>query len=341
MLKKINYSKLAIVLFLTILIWFWADRALEEQDTIQAATIVVKRTRPDLWVSFPDGSVVDINEITLSGPSSIIAELQREINNDPLKREFSLFPEQLGIDNAGEYTKTIQEIIEQNNWIKKLGLSVEKCDPEKVQVRAVELVKRDDLEVQCYDENEQPINLEIPKKVSMYVPADWGRSASVILTKDERIRAMDQTVSKKPFIILSNNEKIEADMLVDIKLPPQENRLELVSISNVTLGLTLSLNLLGGQYIIQVEENSLRKIINMQIYATPAAKEAYENQDYQVTLEILDKHIQESANDEYTREKISYNLPEEYVRKGEIKSPDNKLEVKFKVIPVETEEEPL
>ena len=56
MFKKVKFSKLAIVIFLTILIWVWADRALDEPDTIYNATIIIGRTSPKLWVSFDQGS---------------------------------------------------------------------------------------------------------------------------------------------------------------------------------------------------------------------------------------------------------------------------------------------
>ncbi len=328
MVKKINYSKLAIVILLTVLIWFWADRSLEEQYPILTATIEVGRTRPELWVSFPKSSIIDINEIILSGPASIVNELNQTINNDPQRLKFILYPEQFGIEKAGEYTIDVSDIIE-SSWIKKSGLSVKSCDPLNVQVIAVELVKKDDIEVQCYDKNELRVSIETPQTVSMYVPADLRLTASVILTDDERARAIQQPIRKKPFITLPNGEKKEADSFVEIKLPPQENMLEQNRITNVTLGYALSENLLKGQYDITVE--NLRDIFTIEIRATPEAKAAYENQNYQVVLEILDKDIEDTKKNGIVRRKVSYKFPDEYVRTNQIILVGEKVEARFKV----------
>ena len=339
MVKKVNYSKLAIVIFLTVLIWFWADRSLEEEYSIPNATIVMGRTRPELWVSFPNGSTIDVNEITLTGPASIVNEFIQTINNDPDKLKFIFSPERLGIDKAGEYQIDVQDIIEQSNWIKKSGLTIEKCDPKQIQVNAVDFVRQNDLQVKCFDESDLPINLENSVTISMYVPADWREAAKVVLSDNEIARAILQPISKKPFIILANNEKREADSFVEIKLPPQENILKRYSINNATLGYTLSETILKGQYDIKVENQNLRDILNIQILATPKAKEAYENQDYQITLEILDGDVEETIQNKLVRRKVYYKFPEEFVRTNEIKLDGERLEARFTVTPKETIED--
>ncbi|MBN2591579.1 MAG: hypothetical protein JXA96_17065 [Sedimentisphaerales bacterium] len=336
MVKKIKYSKLAIVIFLTVLIWFWADRALEEEYPIRTATIVVGRTKPELWVSFPESAIIDINEIKLSGPASVIDELKQTINNEPEKLKFILYPEQFGIDKAGEYSINVREIIE-SSWIKKSGLLIKECDPSKIQVKAVNLVKKN-IEVQCYDKNLLPISLETPQSVSMFVPADRRLFASVILSDEERAMAIQQPIRKKPTITLSKDEIREAESFVEIKLPPQENILKPYSINNATFGYVVSDNLLNGQYIYKVTEESLREIVNIQILATPNAKDAYEAQDYQVTLKILDGDIEKTRINKSVRREVSYLLPEEFVRADEIKLTNSKVEAIFTVTPVETNE---
>ncbi len=326
--KKINYSKLAIVIFLTVLIWFWADRSLEEEYSIQTATIGIGRTRPELWVSFPNSAAIDINEIRLSGPSSMMNEFKTTINNDPEKLKFILYPEQFNIEKAGDYPIDVRDIIE-SSWIKKTGLLVKECDPFQIQVSAVDLVKRD-VEVQCYDKNGLPISLETPQTVSMFVPADSRLTASVNLSDDERIRAIQQPIRKKPFITLPNKEKKEADSFVEIKLPPQENILERSTITNATLGYTLSENLSKGQYDIQIENDSLREILTIEIRATPEAKAAYDLQSYQVMLEILDKDV-ETSKTEFVRRKVYYKFPEDFVRSNQIILVGEKVEARFKV----------
>ena len=59
MQTKIKYGKIAIVIFITVLIWVWADLALDK--TLPVANIpvtVAKSTNPALWVSFGDRSIV-------------------------------------------------------------------------------------------------------------------------------------------------------------------------------------------------------------------------------------------------------------------------------------------
>jgi hypothetical protein len=51
--KKIKFGKIAIVVFLTVLIWVWADLARDEQLPLPDVVVeVAKSSNPELWVSF-------------------------------------------------------------------------------------------------------------------------------------------------------------------------------------------------------------------------------------------------------------------------------------------------
>jgi hypothetical protein len=163
----------------------------------------------------------------------------------------------------------------------------------------------------------------------MYVPADLRLTASVNLSDDERIRAIQQPIRKKPSITLPNGEKKDADSFVEIKLPPQENMLEQNTITNATFGYTLTENLLKGQYDITVD--NLPDILTIVIRATPDAKAAYDLQSYQVTLEILDKDVEDTKKNGIVRRKVSYKFPEEFVRSNQIILVGEKVEARFKV----------
>ena len=52
MITKLKYGKIAIVVFITILIWVCADLALDEEFNFANATIRVVMSNPKLWVSF-------------------------------------------------------------------------------------------------------------------------------------------------------------------------------------------------------------------------------------------------------------------------------------------------
>lgn len=336
MSKKIKISKLAIVIFLTVLIWVWADLSLEETHPVSTATIVIGRAKPNLWVSFPQGSSIDVNEIILKGPASVVNNIERAINNDPSKLVFPLLIEQFDIDKAGEYKLPVSSIIKQSIWIKESGLSIDTCDPCEVQVNVVALSERE-IDVKCYDEQELPIELESPQKVKMYVPSNWGgTTARVVLSYEDKQRAIKQAIDKKPHIVLPNGQKKEADTAVAIKLSPQENMPERKKVEDATLGYVLSENLLKGQYNIVVE--NLPDILTIEIYSTPEAKAEYESQLYQVLLFVKEDDIKETVENKFVRREVYYTLPEDFVRTDQIKLADKKVEAHFTVTPIEPPE---
>ena len=339
MVKKVKFSKLALVLFLTILIWVWAERALDETQPIYNATIVIGRTKPNLWVSFPQGSSVDVNEIELKGTASQINNVEQAITTDPRKLEFSLVIEEfVDIDKPGMHTLDVKEIIKQSTWIQKSGLSIVQCDPSEVRVNVVALTQKP-LEVQCLDQDGIPVELETPQKVTMFVPADWRAPAQVDLSSDEVQRAIKQSIPKKPYIKLSNGQIKTADTNVEIKLSPRENMLEPQKVDSATLTFTLSENLLKSQY--QIDLINKQDIVNFEILTTPAAKAAYEAQWDQVQLEIHDDDIKTTKEEGIVRREVYYKFPEEFVRLNQIKlAQDKPVMAQFKVTPLTPAEAP-
>ena len=109
-LRTIKYSKIAVVVFLTALIWVWADLALDTIHTIPRATIRMGSSRSSHWISFKDEPVVDINDIDFKGPVSKIGELKRIISNNPQKLEFVL-PEQEGMLDSEKYELNVPDFI--------------------------------------------------------------------------------------------------------------------------------------------------------------------------------------------------------------------------------------
>lgn len=332
MLNKVKFSKLGLVIFLTILIWVWADRALDETRPIYNATIVIGRTKPNLWVSFPQGSSIDVNEITLKGASSQINNFEQMITNDPKKLEFTLDAGQFNIIDKGQYQLDTREIIRQNSWIKKSGLSIVSCDPCEVIVNAVALTQKPDIDIQCYDEDQMPRDLEKPQTISMYVPTDWRGTARVDLKSDEVQKAIKQPIEKKPYITLPNGQLKYADTAVEIKLSPQENMLEPQKVTNVTVGYALSENILKGHYLIDI--TNMQDIVNFDILATQQAKLAYDNQLFQVEVEVYDKDLVTMQKDGIVRREVYYKFPEEFVRSNQIKLAQEKAAIaQFTIIP--------
>jgi len=334
MVRKINYGKILLVIFLTVLIWVWADLALDERLPVSSATISVARsTNPNLLVSFDDESSVSISNIVLKGPVSKITDARQKLNDGSLVLEFFLDAEQEGMVNPGKYPLKVLNFLEQSSQVKELGLTVESCEPDKLSVNVVKLVKKS-LTVKCFDEDGIPLKAESiePSKVDMFVPEDWeGETlvAEVRLTRSELEQARVEAVPKKPYIKLAPGQTREAAGTVKITVPPEADPRSDYTITAATLGITLSPTLLG-KYDVEIE-NLPEVIGGITIRATPEAKRAYEDMRYQVILEIDDKDAR--STEPLIRKELIYNFPAEYVRKDEIelKNPDQPVIARFKL----------
>ena len=346
--RKLKFSKIAIVMFLTVLIWVYADLAVD--DTLPVTNVPVSIAGSgdtELWVTFknedgPPLASVAIEQIVLKGPSSRIAEVKRGLNNNILKLSFSLNPEMQNMTDAGSYTLNVLDFVRKSEPIRALGgLAVESCEPNSLTVNVVKLVSRS-LEIQSFDENARPLGFEsiVPSQISMYVPQDWGqdKGAEVALTPAEIKRARSGAINKRPYVVLADNQKRVSDEVVKVKLVPEEEELQSFTISRVGVGYAFSA-VTQGKYEVKMDrsdENELRREIKVR--ATQEAFEAYKSQPFQVTMEIEDDYTSGAE----VRRMLRYNLPEEFVRKGEIKlDPEYEpVEAKFKLVPVPSAENP-
>ena len=147
MARKIKFGKIAIVVFLTALIWIWADLALDETLPDRPAIIEVDETvSPKLWVSFNQTSSADI-KITLSGPHTAIANESRRLKEGQM-RKFVFDVVQEKMDRPGNYDFPLLPSLQKDRQIKQLGMKVVSCEPEMLDVNVVELVNKS-LPVQC------------------------------------------------------------------------------------------------------------------------------------------------------------------------------------------------
>lgn len=345
--RKLKLSKIAIVMFLTILIWVYADLAVEDTLPITNTPInITSSGDTEMWVTFknqegPPLSTIAIKQIVLKGSSSRVAEIKRELNNNILKLSFSLNPEIQNMKTAGSHTLNVLDFVRKSEPIRALGgLTVESCEPNTLTVNVVKLVKRN-LDIQSVDENGRPLEFEsiAPSQISMYVPQDWGqdKSAEVALTPAEIKRARSRAVNKKPYVVLEDNKKRISDEAVKVKLVPEEEELDQFTISRVKIGYSYS-PVTQGKYRAVLSNEVALTSSEIKIRATPEAKAAYENQRFHVTVEIDDE---DRSGNEVERA-LKYNLPEEYVRKDEIKlAPEHEpVEAKFKLVPVPSAENP-
>ncbi|MFZ2149394.1 MAG: hypothetical protein WAV28_19455 [Sedimentisphaerales bacterium] len=333
-LGKVKYGKIAIVIFLTVLIWVWVDLALDEEFTVPKATINVA-FKPNLLVSFDDEPKATIDNIVLKGPASKVAEVRRKLNDGSLVLDFFLDPEREGMTTAGPHTLTVLDFIKRSEKMKELsGLTVEACEPEMLNVSVVGLVKKA-VDIECFDESGAPLAVASiePLKVDMFVPADSRLKAQVQLTRGEIDQARLSAVVETPYIVLATDQKRQASTPVKIKMPPEADSLIEYPITEAKLGIVLSVNLQGEYAVDVTNHNDVVRAFT--ILATLEAKQAYENQLFQMFLYIRDDDAKKGTEQE-PRRKVVYNFPEEFVREGEIrlKNPQQPAEARFKLIPL-------
>ncbi len=338
MLKKIKFGKIAIVIFLTVLIWVWADLALEELFPVSNVPITISKSiNRALWVSFVDENeslipVYTVKSIVLKGSASRTSDVDRKLKTGSLQLDFFLDAEQEGMDKPGKYPLDVLNLLRKSNQIRELGLAVQSCEPDKLTINVVELVKKS-LDIECFNESGVPLEVESidPPKVDIFVPTDSRLTAQVQLTPRDIEQARLSVVVKTPFVVLAEGQTRQAPTNVKITMPSEADLLSEHTITEAKLGITLSVNLLGEYKPDVINHNDVVRPFTIQ--ATLEAKQAYENQPFQMTLYILDGDEKKGPQEEQRR-KVVYNFPEEFVRKDEIrlKSPQQPAEARFTLI---------
>ncbi len=338
MLERIKFGKIAIVVILTILIWVWADLALDVTLPDRPAIITVDDSaNPKLWVSFNQASSADV-KITLSGPHSAITEESRRLKGGAgLDFTFDASQEKMG--DPGSYTLSVLPFLQKDKEIKQLGLSIKSCEPNTVPVTVVELVKKS-LEIKCFDKEQNPVKIKViePAKVDMFVPKDWDGSklvAKVVLSDSERTQAKSLAVEKIPYVELAPGEMRRSQTPVKITLLPEAEVLQEYNITSATVGFVFS-PVLQGKYKVELLNSADMSMVS--IKATAAAKSAYEQEPFKILLYILDGDEKNAG--EQTK-KVAYNFPDEFVRSGEIILKNERpIEARFKLVPVSAEPAP-
>jgi len=338
-LRKFKYKKIAVVVFLTILIWVWADLALDDEQSFSGASIILGKSRSNLWISFRSEPAVDINEIVLKGPVSKISEVKQIISNNPEKLKFNFDAEQHSFVSPGENELKVRDFLRESIWIRELGLMVESCEPEVVDVNVVELVQKE-LTVRCFDGDNNPRRPESiePEKILMFVPRNWSGErliALVNLTRGDIEKARSEVIEKTPYIVLATGQPPRrAERNVMIKMPPEGDLLQQYTIKNPKLGYCFSYNL-QGKYKVELDNVNLNYVLDIPIRATPAAIQAYEeNTQYHVILDIIDNDkFEEGA----IRRIVRYNFPRDYVEKGDIFLDKAPVEAEFRLEQISSE----
>ena len=321
------------MIFLTVLIWVWADLAQDREWPVPKLAIsVAKSADPALWVSFKgeDGSPassVSITNIVLKGPASKIADVERMWNRGSLDLEVFLVPEQQGMTEPGDHPRGVLSFLKQSDKIRQLGLTVESCEPNTLVVQVVKLVEQK-VAVECLNESGIAQKAEIkPEKVDAFVPADRTITAKVRLTPSEIKHARSAAIKKTPYVEMPDGQIMEVSTNVEITMPPAEDVLRNYTVKAPKLIFALSPTL---QDKYKVEVTNWNEVIRgFTIRATPEAGRAYESQPFHMILCILDD---DEKPDEQSKPVIYY-LPDDFVRRGEIEVPEPPAEARFKLVP--------
>jgi hypothetical protein len=334
MARKVKYGKIAIVIFLTVLIWVWADLDQDEQWTVPKLTIsVAKSADPVLWASFKSESKlsvssISINNIVLKGPASRIADVKQMWNRGSLDLGVFFAPEQEEMTEFGDHPLDVLTFLKRSEKIRRLGLTVESCEPKTVVVRVAKLVEQL-VTVECFDQSGTPQKAEIkPAKVNALVPPDRTLAAKVRLSPSEIKQARSSVIKRIPYIEMPDGQTVEVSTEVEITMPAAEDVLRSYTVKAPKLIFALSPTL-QGRYKVEVT-NWNEVIRGFTIRATLEAGRAYESQPFQMILCILDG---DEKNQDEQSKPVIYYLPDEFVRRGEIEVPEPPAVARFKVVP--------
>jgi hypothetical protein len=331
MVKKIKFSKIMIVIFITVLIWVWADLALDETLPDKSAVVVVDESvARQLWISFDESPSADV-KITLSGPHTAVTTLDMELRKGQKPLEFVFNAVQEQMDKPDVHSLKLLEFLRKDRQLRRRGLMVQSCEPNELSVNVVELVKKP-LTVECFDASGNSLKTQNidPAKVDAFVPVDSRLTAKVQLTKAEIEQARKAPKKKTPYIELAPGYIRDSATDVQILLAPEEDPLTDQRIDNATITIAMSPTLLAQYY---VEITNLPAVLSsITVRATNEAKQAYENQQLpHMTLYIFDDDIKEGQKG--LRRAVHYNFPPEYVRTGEIELVGELTQAEFKLIP--------
>ncbi len=327
-------KKILLVLFITMLIWVWADLSQDEVYRDSTAVLHISQAAdPGLWVRFVSNNATELplKQIKIEGPAIRIAELKRDIAEGLVQLRFELDPDELGlVDSDSPYTVPLTQFLSQNQELRKRGLKVTETAIENVQVLATQLVEKR-LQVVPLDENNIPIeNADInPQQIKMRVPPEWQGlmlRAYVRMTVPQIIRARKEAIAIKPFIEFVPGVVRTSETPVEIKLP--EDGLNLLDKPvQGSLGYVVSPDILE-QYIVVID-NPGDFTSTIQIKATEEAYQDYNSQKYKLLLEIQG----DDARKELVTRSPEYNFPMEYVRRGEILPVKRPERARFRLIP--------
>ncbi len=333
-ISKQTIGKFSIVVFLTLLIWVWADLSQDESLTLTEVPIRINNDASrSWWMAFrnpPDGAPSQdfyLKELVVKGPAGTIQKLKQESS---LNLNLLISPD--GSGGAGRHPFNILSFLRDNDNIRSQGVTVESCEPQRIDVEVVSMVSAT-IPVRCYDENRQLLDhaLMDPEQIEALIPSDWGndndkRVAKVILTADQLIKARTSPVSRTPFIEILGQRIDVPNKTVKVSVPDTVNPLKPLSVTGAKLAFLVGNNIVD-KYRIELDKGNLAELLAISVQATEEAKAAYEAMSCQVIIDVY-------KTDPDQEVEVRYNFPQDYVRKKEIKLNQDPAHARFHLVPL-------
>jgi hypothetical protein len=320
-------KKAVLVIFITCLVWVWADLSLDEPLNNQTVIVTASKANPQLWVTVEEKPEIQI-KADLSGPAAKIRELSQKIESGKEKLDVVFDAEAQNMNTAGEYVlQDLRKFLAESKKMREYGLGIKAVRPSTLKVKVIEM-KEKTLPIKCIDETDTEVTGArlTPDVVTILAPEQQTEAKVKLATLAEKKQARGGAVEKKPYIELARGETRYADTVIRIELPLTGEDMKLYTISG-TLGFLFSANLAGSY---RVEFTKRPEIGSIPIIATEEAKAAYEEKQFEALLEIQDDDVNK---DEISRT-IVYNFPTKYVREDKIRLKGDPVEAKFKLVPV-------
>ncbi|MBW8035803.1 MAG: hypothetical protein FVQ79_09285 [Planctomycetes bacterium] len=319
-------KKYALVVFITLLVWFWANNAIEDQIEVSVSITTTQTRDSDILVTFDKPMPLNV-KITVKGPSSKISDLQKLIASGQENLDFVY---SLQNDLKGE-AKTIPlvtaEWLNQTVKMKSFGLTVESesAKPAMIQVTIEKLVKKE-LVIECFDEDGISITPDSlnPSKANIFVKQGWVEPARIDLTATDVEKAQKDYVIKEPYVQLGPNNR-RYGKRVTVKLSSTE--LDTVQFKPLNISFAVSKNLQGKYKVELKNESELTESTTFK--ATTEAMDAYKKSPVHIFVLVFDDD--EKEIDVITRDVI-YNFPPEYLVKGEIALAQPPVKARFELI---------
>jgi hypothetical protein len=341
-MRGVNPKKIILVVFITGLIWVWADLAQDETLLgVPGAVYVDEAANPGLWITLDEKLSVPI-KMVLSGPVSKTSDVERSLEVPESDRRYSFrfrFDAVVeGLETTGAPAAvSVLGFLQKNKDLRKMGLKVDSVSPEIITVTVRKLLNRE-LTIECVDENGNALKSEYikPEQVAMAVPAEWGGEllkAYVQLTKAQVADAAVRPITVRPYANIMAGVRREAESVVEVKMHPAEPRLKEAQVPTV-IGATCSQNLFGRFDLQLLNRDEMPSVIRLR--ATPEAEAVYRASSFKLLLIIED--VDANATEALTRALV-YNFPAEYVRRNEIQAVQPAPEARFKLVPRPTDVE--